>query len=153
MGSREEGQLCHCFCKTVIKGHIWQSEKELWGNLCWEMRSKRGNKGSGGTAGLLFPGMKQWTELEPGTNWQWEHHWQLLLGIPMGWGHVFCRVVQRVTVLALDRFYLGAQQLIMRHKMKREDHLSRFLCARCSTGTGQNRLPNMASFTWFSSSC
>lgn len=56
VGSREEGQLCHCFCKMYVKGCIWQSEKELWGNLCWEMRSRRGNKGTGALLGYYSQG-------------------------------------------------------------------------------------------------
>lgn len=87
------------------------------------------------------------TELVPGTHWWWEDLWQLLLGNPTGWSHVFCRVLQRVTVLVLDWFYMGAQQLIIRNKIKQEDNLSRFQFA----GTGHNRLPNIASFIQFSS--
>lgn len=112
------------------------------------MRSEIGYKGIGGTAG---PGKTKQTELVPGTYWWREDLWQLLLGSPIGWGHIFCRAVQRVTVLVLDWFCMGAQQLIIINKIKWEDNLSRFPFARCSIGTGRNRLPNIASFIWFSS--
>lgn len=112
------------------------------------MRSKRGQKGTGGTAG---PGKMKQTEMMPDTYWWWEDLWQLLLGNSTGWGHIFCRAVQKVTVLLLDWFYMGAQQLILRNKTKWEDNLSRFQFARCSIGTGHNRLPNIVYFIWFSS--
>lgn len=96
-------------------------------------------------------GREEETELVPGTYWWWEDLWQLLLGNPTGWGHIFCRAVQSVTVLVLDWFYMGAQQLIIRNKIKWEDNSSRFQFARCTISTRHNRLPKIASFTWFSS--
>lgn len=116
--------------KTVLGDEKQKGKQRHWGH-CW----------------VIIPREEVRTEMEPHTNLRWEYCLQLLLGIPPGWGRVSCRVIQRVTVLELDLFYLGAQHLIRRQKKKSEGNLLRFLFARCSTGTRHNRLSNIASFT------
>lgn len=87
-----------------IKERISQSL--LWENLCWESRSKRGNKGTGDIAGLLFPWKSQSLVQIAGGSTTDSCCWD-----PHGWNCVFCRVVEPATVLALEWLYLGAQQL------------------------------------------
>lgn len=81
---RMEGPPCCCFCKTYTKGHIWQPERELQGNLCGKVR-ERGNEGIGGIGGLSSLRERRGTRPEqcPCTE-------NSLLGIPVAEGRGQC---------------------------------------------------------------
>lgn len=68
--------------KSVLGHEEQKGTQRHWGH-CWAREMK-------------------WAELVPGTHWQWEDLWQLLLGNPTIWDRIFCGAVQTVTVLVLD---------------------------------------------------
>lgn len=72
--------------KCIQKNLFASQKSELWENLCWELRSKKGNKGTGGSAGLLLPRKSQsLVEIDGGSTTDsccWDPH---------GWNCVLCR--------------------------------------------------------------
>lgn len=87
LGERWAGSMegpCCCFCKTYTKGHIWQPERELQGNLCREMRGERWYEGIRGTSGLSSLRERRGTQEQcPCTE-------NSLLGIPVAEGRGQC---------------------------------------------------------------